>query len=120
MRTFLISYDLAKPSRNRHVLAQLIMTMGTRWARPLEQTWYVTAETSVEEMEAKLAGALDSDDGMLIQAVDDKAVLTNTALRWFRQRQAPIEIAQDSNIIPFPAPSTPPSDEPELPFAEAC
>lgn len=120
MRTFLISYDLAHASRNRHVLAQLIMTLGARWARPLEQTWYVTADTSVEEIEAKLSSALDSDDGMLIQAVEDKAVLTNTALRWFRQRQAPIEIAADSNVIPFPAPATPPSDEPELPFAEAC
>ena len=120
MRTFLISYDLAKPSRNRHILAQLIMTLGTRWARPLEQTWYVSADTSVEDIENKLAGVLDSDDGMLIQAVDDKAVLTNTALRWFRQRQAPIEIAEDSNVIAFPAPAAPPSDEPELPFAEAC
>jgi hypothetical protein len=120
MRTFLISYDLAHPSRNRHVLAQLIMTLGTRWARPLDQTWYVTSEAGLEEIEGKLAGLLDSDDGMLIQAVDEKALLTNTALRWFRQRQAPIEIAADSNVIPFPAPTAPPSDEPELPFAEAC
>ncbi len=44
MRTYLISYDLAKPNRNQHVLAQLIMGLGEKWARPLSNTWYVTSE----------------------------------------------------------------------------
>ena len=31
MRTYLISYDLAKPNRNQHVLAQVIMGLGDKW-----------------------------------------------------------------------------------------
>jgi hypothetical protein len=119
MRTFLISYDLAKPNYNKHVLAQEIMSLGERWARPLEQTWYVTADESEAGIEARLASLLEENDGMLIQAVDEKAVLTNTSLRWFRQRRAALEIAEGSNIIAFPAPPAPPADQPELPFAQA-
>ena len=70
MRTFLISYDLAKPNYNKHVLAQEIMSLGERWARPLEQTWYVTADESEAGIEARLASLLEENDGMLIQAVD--------------------------------------------------
>lgn len=119
MRTFLISYDLAKPTRNKHVIAQEIMSVGERWARPLEQTWYVSTGETEEGIEARLAGLLDADDGLLVQAVEDKAVLTNTSLRWFRQRRAPLEIAEGSNIIPFPSAPAAPSDQPELPFAAA-
>lgn len=119
MRTFLISYDLAKPVCNKHVLAQEIMAIGERWARPLEQTWYVSSEESEAGIEARLAGLLEENDGMLIQAVDEKAVLTNTSLRWFRQRRAPVEIAEGSNVIAFPQPPAAPADQPELPFAQA-
>jgi hypothetical protein len=42
MRTLLISYDLAKPHRNKHVLAQEIMSLGARWARPLKTPSYPT------------------------------------------------------------------------------
>jgi hypothetical protein len=120
MRTLIISYDLAKPHLNKHILAQAIMAIGSAWARPLEQTWYVRTEAREEQIEAQLAGLLDADDGLLIQAVKEDAVLTNTALRWFRQRQAGVEIGEGSNVIAFPAPSPAPSDQPELPLAAAC
>ena len=84
MRTLIISYDLAQPHRNKHILAHHIMAIGNSWARPLEQTWYVRTNALEEEIEAQLRGALDPDDGLLIQATRDEAVLTNTALRWFR------------------------------------
>ena len=92
MRTLIISYDLAQPHRNKHVLAQAIMALGSSWARPLEQTWYVRTEATEDMIEHQLAGHLDPDDGLLIQAVKDDAVLTNAALRWFRQRRAGVEI----------------------------
>ncbi len=120
MRTFLISYDLAKPTHNKHVIAQEIMTLGDRWARPLEQTWYVSTSGDEAAIEARLAALLEADDGLLVQAVEDKAVLTNTSLRWFRQRRAAVEIVEGSNVIPFPTPPAPPSEQPELPFATAC
>ncbi len=121
MRTLIISYDLAKPHLNKHVLAQEIMSLGHSWARPLEQTWYVKTDDREEHVEARLSTLLDADDGLLIQAVKDEAVLTNTALRWFRQRRAAFEFGGDTNIIAFPTlPVTPPDDQPELPLATAC
>ena len=105
MRTLIISYDLANPHRNKHVLAQQIMALGESWARPLEQTWYVRTERARSTIEAQLAGLLEADDGLLIQAVEDDAVLTNTALRWFRQRRPSVEIGEGSNVIAFPAPA---------------
>lgn len=120
MRTYLISYDLAKPNRNKHVIAQEIMGLGERWARPLEQTWYVSSAVGEEGIEARLAGLLDTDDGLVVQAVEDKALLTNTSLRWFRQRRTALDIVEGSNIIPFPLQPEAASDQPELPFAAAC
>jgi hypothetical protein len=88
MRTYLIAYDLANPTAKKHALADIIMSLGVRWARPLEQTWYVTAVESETDIEAALSWLLGDDDGLIVQAVDDPAVLTNTALRWFRRRGA--------------------------------
>jgi len=120
MRTLIISYDLAQPHRNKHVLAQQIMALGQSWARPLEQTWYVRTEAREEQIEAQLCGLLDPDDGLLIQAVKDEALLTNTALRWFRQRRAGVDMGEDTNIIAFPMPAPFVSDQQELPLAAAC
>ncbi len=120
MRTYLISYDLAQPNRNQHVLAQMIMGLGDKWARPLANTWYVASDRDEIDLEADLKDLLGDDDGLIIQAVKRDAALTNTSLRWFRQRRAGLDIAPDSNIIAFPAPPAPEPLEPELPFAEAC
>lgn len=122
MRTLIISYDLAQPHRNKHVLAQQIMTIGQSWARPLEQTWYVRTDAREEQIEAQLRGLLDPEDGLLIQATKDEAVMTNTALRWFRQRRPGIDMGGDSNVIAFPVPQPSEDDQQELPLAlaEAC
>jgi hypothetical protein len=118
MRTLLISYDLAKPNRNKHVLAQEIMSLGDGWARPLDQTWFVRSDLDEREIEARLSGLLDADDGLLIQAVADAAVLTNTSLRWFRQRRPGLDLDARGNVIAFPSPEVP-AAQPELPFARA-
>jgi hypothetical protein len=115
MRTLLISYDLAKPHRNKHVLAQEIMSLGTRWARPLEQTWYVSTDHDEVEVEARLSALLDADDGMVIQAVSEDAVLSNAQVRWFRQRRADTGTAETTNVIAFPMIITPPAQA-ELPL----
>lgn len=119
MRTYLISYELAKPHLLKHVIAQAIMSIGHSWARPLEQTWYVRSEETEDAIEAQLAHMLGTEDGLLVQRVKDEAVLTNTSVRWFRRRQSGVVTGGDTNIIAFPMPR-PQSDEPELPFAEAC
>ena len=117
MRTLLISYDLAKPFRNKHILAQEIMGLGARWARPLEQTWYVSTERDEVEIEAQLAVFLDTDDGLLIQSVSEEAVLSNTQMRWFRQRRADTGSAETTNVIAFPMISAPPAQA-ELPLGD--
>jgi hypothetical protein len=87
MRTLIISYDLAQPHRNKHILAHHIMAIGNSWARPLEQTWYVRTDAREEEIEAQLRGALDPDDGLLIQATRDGAALVPPAARRHRHRR---------------------------------
>ncbi len=49
-------------------------------------------------------------------------MLTNTALRWFRQRRAGIVAGEDTNVIAFPMPAQFTDDQQELPLplAEAC
>jgi hypothetical protein len=86
MRTYLIAYDLAQQRERKHAIAETIMHLGRVWARPLEQVWFVRSEASEGELEARLAWLLGADDGLLIQAVEEDALLTNTQLRWFRQR----------------------------------
>ncbi len=119
MRTYLISYELAQPHISKHVMAQAIMSLGTSWARPLETTWYVRSEDEGENLESWLSRFLAPDDGLLIQSVKDEAVLTNTALRWFKQRRAGIDVNEHTNVIAFPVPALRETDEPELPFARA-
>lgn len=123
MRTFLISYDLANPLQNKHAIAQSIMSAGERWARPLDSTWYLSSEEDETSLAERLGHLLDTDDGLLIQSVDDQAVLTNTSLRWFRQRRQPdaeTSAARENNVVAFPALAKPADEaEPELPFAKA-
>lgn len=124
MRTYLISYDLAKPHISKHVVAQAIMSLGASWARPLDTTWYVRSDESEAVLEAWLSRYLEAEDGLLIQPVREEAVLTNTSLRWFRQRRAGIDVDEHTNVIAFPLPAplaNERDDEPELPFvATAC
>lgn len=118
MRTFLISYDLAQPNNNKHVLASAVMSLGSAWARPLETTWYVRAEMTETDIERRLATLLDTDDGLLVQSVDAPALLSQTSLRWFRQRRSDADTVaqQDTNVIAFPARETP-APQTELPLA---
>jgi hypothetical protein len=86
MRTYLISYDI--PSHQRHALASALMQLGEAWARPLESTWYVQSTERADAIERRLRPLADAAEGLLIQEVDARALLLNTALRWFRRRQA--------------------------------
>ena len=120
MRLFLITYDLAKSSGNKHAIATAIMGLGQAWARPLETTWYVRAAKSLVEIQASLADMLDADDGLIVQAVNEDALLLNTSLRWFRQRRTAMDLEAISNVIAFPTgTSAPAAPEPELPLAQA-
>lgn len=109
MRTFLISYDLANPYANRHVIAQAIMEAGQSWARPLESTWYVKSDVPSADLEDKLKNLLGSDDGLLVQAVKGDAAMAGTTLRWFRQRRPAFDMPENSNVVAFPVISRKPN-----------
>ena len=101
MQTYLISYDLAAPQTNKHALASAIMMLGQSWARPLDQTWYMRADLDETDIDSVLRQLLGEDDGLLVQAVEQDAILANTQLRWFRQRRQPMaEI--ETNVVAFP------------------
>ena len=103
MRTYLISYDLGSDTA-RHRIATEIMRLGQAWARPLAATWYLRTDAEEADLQRRLRPWLDTDDGLLIQAVREEAVLLNTALRWFRQRRADDRLAgaDQSNVVAFP------------------
>lgn len=103
MRTFLVSYDLAKPDLNQPYLADAIMSLGQSWARPLANVWYLRAEETQTEIEARLSRLLDENDGLLIQETRGDAAMLNTGLRWFRQRRG--REAGAVNVVAFPAPA---------------
>jgi hypothetical protein len=85
MRTYLICYDIAAP--RRHALASTIMELGEAWARPLDATWYVQSAERADDIERRLRPFTNVADGLLIQQVEARALLLNTALRWFRKRR---------------------------------
>jgi hypothetical protein len=101
MRTYLVSYDLANPALNRNALTSAIMMLGQCWARPLAQTWYIKADLDEADIESVLRELLQTDDGLLVQSVDDEARLAGTSMRWFRQR--PLFPNAATNIVAFPA-----------------
>ncbi len=108
MRTFLISYDLAQPNAKKHAINSAIMMLGQSWARPLASTWYIRADIDEGDIECVLGGLIDDDDGLLVQAVESEAMLANTQLRWFRQRQQPLADTE-TNVVAFP-----PTPEPAI------
>ena len=116
MRLFLIAYDLVGSSPHKHAMATAIMNLGEAWARPLESTWYVRADTSEREIQNTLAGLLDVDDALIVQPVSEGAAMANTALRWFRRKKDDAHHA--NNVIAFPGGSPPPIFPP-VPLAEA-
>jgi hypothetical protein len=87
MQTYLVAYDVAQVKAVKHAVATELMRIGSLWARPLETTWYLRTDLSGADIEARLMWLLDTDDGLLIQPVQDAATLCNTALRWFQQRR---------------------------------
>ncbi len=101
MRTFLISYDLAQPAKNKTALCSTIMMLGQSWARPLDQTWYIKADMEDCDIENVLNGLLQDDDGLLVQCVEHDAMMANTQLRWFKQRAQPLA-SVETNVIAFP------------------
>ena len=103
MRTFLVCYDLSEPAFNKADVVSTITMAATSWARPLENVWYIRTEGAQQEVEDRLRQVIGLDDGLVIQAVRDEAVLMNTGLRWFRQRRVmeTPAIATD-NVVAFP------------------
>lgn len=74
------------------------MAVGNRWARPLEQSWYVELNKgNAAIIEDALAHLISDDDSLLVQQVSERALMTNTSVRWFKQRAGDVD-----NIVTFP------------------
>ena len=115
MRTFLISYDLAAPAKNKQAIADTIMELGHRWARPLDQSWYIEVKGTAATVEDALTWMFGEEDGLLVQEVSERAVTSNTSIRWFKQRGG-----EAGNVVAFPrADAVTSSVEIEYPMAEA-
>ncbi len=115
MRTFLISYDLAAPAKNKQAISDAIMELGLRWARPLDQSWYVEVKGTATTLEDALSWMFGEEDGLLVQEVSERAVTSNTSIRWFKQRGG-----DTGNVVSFPkANAVTSSVEIEYPMAEA-
>ena len=105
MPTLLIAYDLAGPQAATP-LADAIMSLGARWARPLASVWYVETSASAAEVEATLIDFLQDDDGLLVQQAFGHAALANTMLRWTPARIQPDAGSgpqtDASRVVPWP------------------
>ena len=105
MRTLLVSYDLTNPALNETYVTGALMGLGEAWARPLANVWYLRTHATEDEVEARLARLLDDCDGLLVQETRGEAVLTNTGLRWFRQRRRAEHggsgLGEAGNIVAF-------------------
>ena len=112
MRTFLVSYDLAKPDLNAPYVADALMSLGESWARPLANVWYLRTHATQGDIEARLARLLDDGDGMLVQETKGETVLVNTSLRWFRQRRRALDTTE-ATVVSFP--SLAPDNDPVRP-----
>ena len=85
MRTYLICYDIAAPSaarpgKRRH-------GAGRGLGAPPGRHLVCAVGRAGRGIERRLRPFADAADGLLIQEVDARALLLNTALRWFRRRQ---------------------------------
>ena len=101
-RTLLVAYDLTLPSETRPRIAEMLMSIGEAWARPLDTVWMLRTHLAPEQIEARLAPLLAGDDGLMIQEARGDAAFANTGLRWFRPRRSTAaEALQTAAVLAF-------------------
>lgn len=71
MVTYLISYDLHKPSQNHDALAEALRTKGAR--RILTSSWSLTTLSTAEQVRSWVMQFLSEKDRVLICAVGEYA-----------------------------------------------
>lgn len=114
-RTLLVAYDLARQSESRPAIAELLMSIGEAWARPLDTVWMLRTTLAPAAIEARIAALLGPDEGLMVQEVRGDAACANTSLRWFRpRRQAAMSALETAAVIAFP------ETRPGAPFERAA
>lgn len=102
-RTLIIAYELSQPSESRTQLAELLMSIGEAWARPLDTVWMLRTKLSPEAVEGRLSPLLGDDEGLMVQEARGEASFANTGLRWFRPRRSTaMEALEMAAVIAFP------------------
>jgi hypothetical protein len=104
MSILLVAYDLADAAATNAPLAQAIMRLGSRWARPLSTLWFIETAATPADVEAALAPWIAAEDGLVVQAVAGEAALANTMVRWSGRRVAATGLvpARAGSVLPWP------------------
>jgi len=98
-RTLLIAYDLPQSTSSHSQIAELLMTIGEAWARPLDTVWMIRTSLSAEAVDGKLAPLLGAEDGLMVQEARREATFANTSLRWFKPRRQTALAALDMAAV---------------------
>lgn len=65
MNTYMISYDLNSPTKNRTAVEDSIKSLGS-WCRYVSTTFLVSSSKNVDDVQDIVTKHLDSNDSMII------------------------------------------------------
>jgi len=68
MNTYMISYDLNSPTKNRTAVEDSIKSLGN-WCRYVSTTFLVSSRKNIDEVQSIVTNNLDSNDYMIISKV---------------------------------------------------
>jgi hypothetical protein len=66
--TYLVGYDLNKPTQNYEALIDALKQYGTWWHH-LDSTWFIVTDDTAVEVRDNLQSHLDSNDELLVAAI---------------------------------------------------
>lgn len=86
MNTYMISYDLNSPTKNRVAVEDSIKNLGN-WCKYVSTTFLVSCHKSIDEVQTIATKHLDSNDSMIICKVQKpiKGWLTNEQWNWIHK-----------------------------------
>lgn len=92
MKTYLITYDLHKPSQNYEGLYEAIKALANGWWHHVDSTWLVNSNLSAGEIRDSIMGKLDSNDELLVISVGSNwgsSGLSDSANNWLHNNLHP-------------------------------
>ena len=86
MNTYMISYDLGAPTKNRKNVEDSIKKLGA-WCKYVSTTFLVSCRKNIDEVQSIVTEHLDSNDSMIIVKVQKpiKGWLSHDQWNWIHQ-----------------------------------